>query len=225
MALFFNAVPKVIDCLLIVSIGWRLAARVEKGVASGLAWAFAIAVAFNQMGIATALVNTLFMAMVGAVALALAFDLGGRDTVAELVRHWHRKGQENLPRLARAADPASAERPQTRDGHCHQRRQRACTKRRAGGMVTGVSGSEGLARVLRLDPAPGTPAAPGDGKATRLDGQGRRRSWRWSGSTPKRCKQGIHRDDQRRASAPGAASFLRFLRFFVFAAVRRANIG
>ncbi|MGH6691193.1 MAG: mechanosensitive ion channel family protein, partial [Gammaproteobacteria bacterium] len=45
-------------------------------------WAFAIVVALNQVGIARELVNTLFIATVGAVALALglAFGIGGRDT-------------------------------------------------------------------------------------------------------------------------------------------------
>src|SRR3954447_24295081 len=44
--------------------------------------AFAIIIAVNQIGIATELVNTLFMGFVGALALAagLAFGLGGRDT-------------------------------------------------------------------------------------------------------------------------------------------------
>ena len=43
-------------------------------------WGFAIVVAVNQIGIAQTLVNTLFMAVVGAIALALglAFGLGGR---------------------------------------------------------------------------------------------------------------------------------------------------
>jgi hypothetical protein len=54
-------------------------------------WAFAIIVAINQLGIATTLINTLFMAIVGALALAvgLAFGLGGRDTAAEIIRNWH----------------------------------------------------------------------------------------------------------------------------------------
>lgn len=80
-------------------------------VASGLVWAFAIVVAVNQIGIATALVNTLFMAVVGAIALALglAFGLGGRDTAAEIVRGWYQKGRENQDKLARAADAVSDE--------------------------------------------------------------------------------------------------------------------
>src|SRR5918912_903155 len=49
-------------------------------------WAFAVVVAVNQIGVAATLVNTLFMAVVGALALALglAFGLGGRETAAQL---------------------------------------------------------------------------------------------------------------------------------------------
>jgi hypothetical protein len=59
-------------------------------------WAFAIVVAVNQIGIATTLVNTLFMGLVGALALALglAFGLGGRDTAAQIVRNWYVSGQQ-----------------------------------------------------------------------------------------------------------------------------------
>ena len=72
-------------------------------------WAFAIVIAVNQIGIATAIVNTLFMATVGsvAVALALAFGLGGRETAAQIVRSWYESGQQAAPKLANAADAAS----------------------------------------------------------------------------------------------------------------------
>jgi hypothetical protein len=78
-------------------------------VATVAVWAFAIVVAVNQLGIAETLVNTLFMAVVGAMALAagLAFGLGGRDTAAEIVRKAYRKGQEAAPKIARAANEAS----------------------------------------------------------------------------------------------------------------------
>jgi len=77
-------------------------------VAATAVWAFAIVVAVNQIGVATALVNTLFMATVGAVALALglSFGLGGRDTAAEIVRNWYNKGQEKAPQIQRAAEVA-----------------------------------------------------------------------------------------------------------------------
>ncbi len=69
-------------------------------------WAFGIVVAVNQIGIATELVNTLFMATVGAAALALglSFGLGGRDTAAQIVRGWYARGQQAAPRLADTAD-------------------------------------------------------------------------------------------------------------------------
>lgn len=59
-------------------------------------WAFAIIVAVHQIGIATALVDTLFVATVGAFALAaaLSFGLGGRDTAAAIIRNWYRRAQK-----------------------------------------------------------------------------------------------------------------------------------
>jgi hypothetical protein len=77
-------------------------------LARGAIWAFAIVIAVNQLGIATTLVNTLFMATVGAVALALglAFGLGGRDTAARIVSGWYERGQQAAPRLAEAASTA-----------------------------------------------------------------------------------------------------------------------
>lgn len=71
-------------------------------------WAFAIVVAVNQIGVAATLVNTLFMAVVGAVALAtgLAFGLGGRETAAQVVRGWYERGQEAAPKMAETAEAA-----------------------------------------------------------------------------------------------------------------------
>lgn len=59
-------------------------------------WTFAIIVAINQIGIATTLINTLFMATVGAVALAigLSFGLGGRETAAKIVSGWYEQSQQ-----------------------------------------------------------------------------------------------------------------------------------
>src|SRR5215207_9653346 len=71
-------------------------------------WAFGIVVAVNQIGIAQTLVNTLFMATVGAAALAagLAFGLGGRDTAGEVVRDWRLRAQAAAPRVERAMENA-----------------------------------------------------------------------------------------------------------------------
>ena len=71
-------------------------------------WAFAIVIAVNQVGIATELVNTLFMAVVGAVAVAfaLAFGLGGRETAGQIVASWYEHGQAAAPKVADAAQAA-----------------------------------------------------------------------------------------------------------------------
>jgi small-conductance mechanosensitive channel len=79
-------------------------------IASVAIWAFGIVVAVNQIGIATTLINTLFMAVVGATALALglAFGLGGRETAAEIVRNWYEAGKAAAPKIETAAQAAEA---------------------------------------------------------------------------------------------------------------------
>jgi len=56
-------------------------------------WSFAILVAINQIGIASTLVTALFVAVVGAAALALglSFGLGGRDTAGAIVRDMYQR--------------------------------------------------------------------------------------------------------------------------------------
>ena len=78
-------------------------------IASVAVWAFAIVIAVNQIGIAATLVNTLFMGFIGALALALglAFGLGGRETAAEIVRKWYEQGKDAAPKVADATDRAS----------------------------------------------------------------------------------------------------------------------
>ncbi|HET9520157.1 MAG TPA: mechanosensitive ion channel [Candidatus Limnocylindrales bacterium] len=68
--------------------------------------AFAVVIAINQIGIAANLVNTLFIGIVGAMALAfgLAFGLGGRDVAAELTRRWYEASQTTAARVRSAAD-------------------------------------------------------------------------------------------------------------------------
>ena len=62
-------------------------------------WAFAIVVAINQLGIATNLINTLFTGFVGALAIALglAFGLGGRDLASRTLENWYDQAQEAKP--------------------------------------------------------------------------------------------------------------------------------
>ncbi|HET7473338.1 MAG TPA: hypothetical protein VFJ71_09455 [Candidatus Limnocylindrales bacterium] len=77
--------------------------------------AFAVVIAINQIGIAANLVNTLFIGLVAALALAfgLAFGLGGRDVAAQLTQSWYDQSRATAERVrarAEAADAASSSR-------------------------------------------------------------------------------------------------------------------
>jgi hypothetical protein len=71
-------------------------------------WGFAIVVAITQLGIATTLINTMLIGLIGGLALAfgLAFGLGGRDRAAQILDTVGRKAQRVGPKLERAADAA-----------------------------------------------------------------------------------------------------------------------
>jgi hypothetical protein len=118
--------PNVVVALVVLVIG-GLAARALSNLVRGAAseadlsnanflaraasvvvWAFAIVVAVNQLGIATELVNTLFMAIVGALALGvgLAFGLGGRETAAEILRKMYARAQERSGQMREMAQNA-----------------------------------------------------------------------------------------------------------------------
>lgn len=77
-------------------------------VTSVAVWGFSIVVAINQLGIATTLINTLLVGLVGALALAfgLAFGLGGRDRAAQVLETVGRNVERAGPRLERAANAA-----------------------------------------------------------------------------------------------------------------------
>jgi hypothetical protein len=77
-------------------------------IASAGVWAFAIIIAVNQLGIGATLINTLLMGTVGALALAigLAFGLGGKETAGKIVEDWYAKGKAAAPRVALAGDAA-----------------------------------------------------------------------------------------------------------------------
>lgn len=72
-------------------------------------WGFAIVVAVNQLGIATTLINTLLIGIVGAfsIAFGVAFGLGGRDRAAQMLDTMSRNAQQAAPKLQRAAQAAS----------------------------------------------------------------------------------------------------------------------
>jgi hypothetical protein len=77
-------------------------------IAKVAVWAFGIVVAVNQLGIATTLINTLLIGVVGALALAtgLAFGLGGRDRAAQVIERASQKAEQAAPKLAQAATNA-----------------------------------------------------------------------------------------------------------------------
>jgi predicted lipid-binding transport protein (Tim44 family) len=62
---------------------------------------FAVIAAIDQLGIAATLINTLLVGLIGSVALAigLAFGLGGRDVAAQITQKWYESSQS----LANAA--------------------------------------------------------------------------------------------------------------------------
>lgn len=79
--------------------------------------AFAIVVAVNQVGIASDLVNIMFIGVVAALALGfgLAFGLGGREVAGKVTEDWYRMSQATAARAqampaapARPAAPAAA---------------------------------------------------------------------------------------------------------------------
>lgn len=84
--------------------------------------AFGIIAAANQIGVAATLINTLFIGVVGAVALAfgLAFGLGGREQAAEIWADWRGQAQKALdkaesstPTRSRSGDGKSERETQT----------------------------------------------------------------------------------------------------------------
>ena len=78
-------------------------------VAKVMVWGFAIVVAVNQIGVAQTLVNALFIAVVGAaaIALGLAFGIGGKDTAAKIVQDWYATSQNASRRFDRVAESGS----------------------------------------------------------------------------------------------------------------------
>lgn len=73
-------------------------------IAKVAVWAFAIVVGVNQLGIATTLINTLLIGVVGALALAtgLAFGLGGRERAGQVLERASKKAEQAAPELAQA---------------------------------------------------------------------------------------------------------------------------
>ncbi len=101
-------IPNIIVAMVILGVGaflGQLLGGIVRGAASeakianaallskltsGAVMAFAIIAALNELNVAPVVVNTLYIGLVAALALALglAFGLGGRDTAARLTEQW-----------------------------------------------------------------------------------------------------------------------------------------
>jgi hypothetical protein len=117
-------IPKLIVALAIIVIGSLIARFVaglvrgslaEMGVGSPELFAklaqyaiigFAIVAAFNEIGVAETVVNTLLIGLIGSLALAvgLAFGLGGREVAAQITRSWYNKGVEFTDRIKQRSE-------------------------------------------------------------------------------------------------------------------------
>jgi hypothetical protein len=107
-------------------------------------WGFTIVVAVNQLGIATTLINTLLIGLVGALALAfgLAFGLGGRDRAAQMLDRAGRSIDQAGPKLERAANAARHQ----AQGMAHQA-QAAVQQGQAGGVSHSAMGNGWVERA------------------------------------------------------------------------------
>ena len=75
-------------------------------IAYAAVFAFGVVAAADQVGVASTLINTLFIGLVAALALAfgLAFGLGGREEAGSILRDW----RGHATRAMSSADPAFA---------------------------------------------------------------------------------------------------------------------
>jgi hypothetical protein len=121
-------IPNVVVALIVLLVGALLAQfaanlvrgasgtahvgdpRLLAAVARSAVLAFAVLIALDQLNIGEAIVNTLFMAVVGMLALAgaLAFGLGGRDVAARILEDWYARRGEVAARAGRLTEAARA---------------------------------------------------------------------------------------------------------------------
>jgi hypothetical protein len=117
-------IPSLIVALAIVVIGALIAqfvARLVRGSLSEMGVSnpglfarltqyaiigFAVVAALNELGIAENVVNTLLVGLVGAIALALglAFGLGGREVAAQITQRWYENGRNLADRARQRSD-------------------------------------------------------------------------------------------------------------------------
>ena len=87
-------------------------------VARVAVWTFAVIVALDQLNIATTVVNTLVIGVIGALSLAagLAFGLGGRYRASQIIESWGQQVRSAGPRLERAVEVGRERAEQAMEG-------------------------------------------------------------------------------------------------------------
>jgi hypothetical protein len=130
LSAFMSFLPALLGALVVLIVGWLiaggLARLVERGLRaigleqaversgighfieqSGARWTVSgIIAAFNELGIAETVVNTLLVGLIGALALALglAFGLGGREVAARITQSWYEKGSDMAGRIRQRSE-------------------------------------------------------------------------------------------------------------------------
>jgi hypothetical protein len=79
--------------------------------------AFGVLIAINQVGIASNLVNILFIGVVAALALAfgLAFGLGGREVAGQVTQDWYDRSKDTADQLEKRARSTATRTASTAD--------------------------------------------------------------------------------------------------------------
>lgn len=116
-------IPSLIVALIVVMVGFLIATfagNLIRGSAGEMGFrnpnllaaaakaaiiGFALIIALSQIGIAATLVDSLFIAFVAAIALALglAFGLGGREVAGQIWQQWYSTGRGAATRLEKKA--------------------------------------------------------------------------------------------------------------------------
>ena len=122
----YSYVPNVVAAVLIFLVASAISAgaagfatrvmgrtalsKIVATVVPSITMSLAIFMILNQLGVARDIVNILFTAIVGAVALglALAFGLGGRDVARELLEQATDSARNNSERIKSEASQAAA---------------------------------------------------------------------------------------------------------------------
>jgi hypothetical protein len=120
-------IPNIVVAMIILAVGafvGQLLSGIVRGAASeagvgnagllakltsGAVMAFAIIAAINELNIAPVVVDTLYIGLVAAIALALglAFGLGGRDTAARFTEQWANQLKDTAKKVQGDGDDAA----------------------------------------------------------------------------------------------------------------------